>query len=284
MVETVLITGASGMIGVRVVKRLIEDGNVVIGIDRVKSSLDNEKYTHIILDLNDVCGLQQLFGSYKIGRVVHLAALAHTVGRKSASYDDYYMANVICSNNIFDIASKNNVPVLLISTVDVYGFVKGVVNSKTEPHPITSYGKTKYMAEQNLKQKCSHYDIFRFAPVYSDEQKRDIQKRYYLHYPNWAYIIGGGLHYEFLCIDTAAKRIAEWCKTSVSNRVFIVKDNTMTSTSQCLQIERSQGRAKHVLFFPKWLVRFGFGVIYCLTGKNRYTFLLNKAVNPLRTE
>lgn len=286
MSKTVLLTGASGMIGSSVVRGMLDAGYDVIGIDRKASACEDPCYTHLTVDLSDRDALCALFAEHQIDRVIHLAALAHTAGESDLSYETYYRINVTCAKNVFSVAAERDVPVLFISTADVYGFVKGVATKNTEPKPVTVYGKTKYLAECELRSICSEsgYDIFRFAPVYTEEIKRDIQKRYYLKAPNWAYIIGKGMDYEFLAIGHAVERLVAWVETPVSNEAFNVKDEKLVNTAQCLTLERAEGRAKHILHFPKWLISFGFGVIKCLTGKNKYTYLLNKAVHPLRTE
>ncbi len=284
MFRVILVTGAAGMIGTGLVKELVESGKHVIGLDCKASSFKSDSYVHIIADLLDKECVEGIFASYDIERVIHLAALAHTAGIKNLSYNTYYEINVSGAENIFSCAGKIDIPVLFTSTVDVYGFVKGVATEQTVPKPVTDYGKTKYLAERSLKQLCDYYDIFRFAPVYSDDVKRDIQKRYYLKYPNWAYRIGKGMDCEFLYIDTAIKYMIDWCQKDPTNKVFNIKDSDVINTADCILEERSRDRAKHVVRFPSWITKCGFHVIYCLTGKNKYTYLLNKAVYPLRTE
>lgn len=284
MSKAIMVTGAAGMIGTRLVRRLIETGKTVVGIDRRSSEFQIDGYTHRTVDLSDATAVKEVFDSYEIDRVIHLAALAHTVGVKDTSYQAYYNINVKCAENIFLCAESMQIPVLFISTVDVYGFVRGTATAETVPHPVSVYGKTKYFAEQKLKECCSNYDIFRFAPVYANDIKRDIQKRYYLRYPNWAYKIGKGMSYELLNIDTAVEHMADWCEKAPTSKVFNIKDETLTNAAACLAEERAQGRAKHILYFPLWIVKLSFGALYCFTGKNKYTYLLNKAVHPLRTE
>ena len=279
---TILVTGSAGMIGSHLVKGLIENGYSVIGIDKKPIEFPNN-YKHFEIDLGDKETLSSIFSTEKVDRVIHLAALAHTMGGKKYPKSMYEFLNVECAGNVFEAAANNKVPVLFISTVDVFGFQKGVVNSNTECYPVTIYGKTKLKAEELLKNSGAMYTIFRFSPVYTSEIKRDIQKRIYLKYPKWAYRIGKNTQYEVLNIDKAINSMIGWCKEKPNSDIRIIKDDSLLNTKDYLAEEKEQGRAKHVIKIPKWLACFGYGIIR-ISGKNKYTFLLSKAIRPLRSE
>lgn len=286
--KTILVTGTSGMIGSYVAKRLLENGHKVIGVDKCDGKIEDENYTHVVTDLAVIEDVSGVFEKYDADRVIHLAAIAHAFSNGKITREDYYVANVLSARNVFVAAASKRIPTLFISTADVYGFTKGTVDATTTPAPVSDYAKSKVMAERELLDICrnleSEFDIFRFAPVYTDEIKRDIQKRYYLKYPDIAYIIGEGTGYEFLNINLAIEKMAEWVDSEPKNTIHNIKNEKLINTAECLEAEKEAGRAKVVLHFPKWLVRFGFGVIFCLTGKNKYTYLLGKAVNPIRTK
>lgn len=278
----ILVTGSAGMIGSHLVKGLIENAYDVIGFDKKPIEFDSH-YKHFEVDLGDKNALNAVFTDSKIDRVIHLAALAHTMGGKKYPKSMYEHLNVECANNVFEVSAKYNVPVLFISTVDVFGFQKGIVNSETICHPVTIYGKTKLKAEELLKNSGAPFTIFRFSPVYTPEIKRDIQKRIYLKYPKWAYQIGKNTQYEVLNIEKGIKSMIEWCSSQPNNELRIIKDDDLLNTVDYLKEEREQGRAKHIIRIPRWLACFGYGIIR-ITGKNKFTFLLNKAIHPLRTE
>lgn len=279
--KTVLVTGAAGMIGSATVKGLLEAGYNVVGIDRRDALISCEDYTHYTVDLSDKEALQRIIGENGIDRVIHLAALAHSVDGKEYSWEDYKHLNVDCAKNIFEAAGE--ISVLFISTVDVYGFTKGTVNAQTELRPVSHYAKSKVQAEAECK-KMHSYTIFRFSPVYTDEVKRDIQKRYYLKYPDIAYKIGKGTEYEVLNVKNAVAAMVNWCEEEPENSIRIIKDTERMNTVDCIRAEKSEGRAKLVLWVPCWAVKMGYAVLKALTGENKYTYLLNKAVYPLRSE
>jgi nucleoside-diphosphate-sugar epimerase len=277
----ILVTGANGMIGRYLTKTLLDKGYKVIGLDRSEQRLKCDGYYHIQVDLSDKVELEQIYRRYSITHTIHLAALAHTKGVSNLSEAGYRQANVINAQNVFEAAKRTNI--LFISTVDVYGFTKGTVNGETEVHPVSIYGKTKAEAEKILKRQGGKFNIYRFSPVYTEDIKRDIQKRYYLKYPDWAYIIGKGSEYEVLSIDNAVTAIAEWITTEPDGKIKVIRDEHRLQTIEMIASERAAGRAKHVLNFPRWMITAVYGVAR-ITGKNKFTYLLNKAVHPLRSE
>ncbi len=271
----VLVTGAKGMIGSQVVKGLSEAGYQVIAVDRIAGE------GIVQVDLADKAKLAEV--AQEADRFIHLAALAHTAGEDDLSWERYQHVNVECAKNVFEVAGEK--PLLFISTVDVFGFYDGKapVNGNTPIHPVSKYGKSKAMAEEECK-KVKHYTIFRFSPVYTETIKRDIQKRYYLKYPNIAYRVGNGTSFEILSIENAVAAMVGWCKEEPRNDIRIIKNPSPMWTPDYIKAEKAEGRAKIVLWFPRWIVNCGYGVLKTILGKNEKTYLINKAVHPLKSE
>lgn len=279
----ILVTGSAGMIGSYVVKGLINKGHKVIGVDRVKPKENLEGLTSVVLDLASKDDINKVFEANKIDRCIHLAALAHTAGMKNLTWDTYYKINVECAENIFEACANNNVPVLFISTVDAIGMVKGLITPETELNPISNYGKSKAMAEGRLREICKVWNIYRFSPVYTPEIKRDIEKRYYLKYPNWAYKIGKGGQFEVLNVTGAVASMADWVDKDVDNTIHVIKDPELLDINDLIKAEKAEGRAKHVLCFPRWMVVCGYYVVKLVFGKSNKTYLVFKALWPFRT-
>ncbi|MBQ2904485.1 MAG: NAD(P)-dependent oxidoreductase [Clostridia bacterium] len=279
--KTILITGSSGMIGSAAVEGFLNAGYRVIGIDIKDCGKSAENYRHYTVDLGDSCAVESIIKENCIDRVIHLAGLAHSVDGKEYTWDDYKHLNVDCSVNVLE-ASKN-IPVLFISTVDVYGFTDSPVTPETKANPVSYYAKSKLMAENEcIKHPC--HSIFRFSPVYTDDIKRDIQKRYYLRCPSVAYRIGKGTEYEILNIKNAVRAMVEWCAENPCNDIRIIKDPVRMNTADYIKAEKNEGRANFVLYLPEWVVKAGYKLLRAVTGENKYTYLLNKAVCPLRSE
>lgn len=276
----ILVTGAAGMIGSATVDALTSAGYEVIGIDCREHHCDSPLYRHCVMDLGDAEGLKGLFSDNQIDRVIHLAALAHTAKGESFTPEEYTYFNVECAQNVFQTAG--DIPVLFISTVDVYGFTKDVVDGNSPVNPVSPYAVSKVQAEENCR-KLSHYTILRFSPVYTEIIKRDIQKRYYLKYPRIAYRIGKGTEYEILDIRNAVAEILQWCKDVPVNETRVVKDPQRMNTADYIQQEKANGRATIVLPVPRWIVKFGYSILKAILGERPLTYLLHKAVYPLRS-
>ena len=271
------------MIGGYVVKGLIEKGHKVVGVDRRQSNDKYQGFAQIVLDLSSKSSIMQLFDEVKIDRCIHLAALAHTKGVADTSWEAFKKVNVDCAENLFEACAKHNVPVLFISTVDAIGMVKGLITPETELNPISNYGKSKAMAEGRLKEICKFYNIYRFSPVYTEDVKRDIEKRYYLKYPDWAYLIGGGQQFEVLNVRKAVSSMVDWVDKKVDNTIHIIKDKELLDSAQVIAEEQTEGRAKHILHIPRWMVVCGYYCIKLVFGKSNKTYLVFKALWPFRT-
>jgi hypothetical protein len=139
------------------------------------------------------------------------------------------------------------------------------------------------MAEGRLKEICFQYNIYRFSPVYTEDVKRDIQKRYYLKYPDWAYLIGGGQQFEVLNVRNAVSSMVDWVDKRVDNTIHIIKDEELLDSAKIIAEERSEGRAEHILRIPRWMVVCGYYCIKLIFGKSNKTYLVFKALWPFRT-
>lgn len=279
----ILVTGSAGMIGSYVVKGLIEKGHTVVGVDRVKPKEELDGLNPVVLDLASKDDVMRVFEESKIDRCIHLAALAHTKGVKDTSFEAFKKVNVDMAENVFAACAKFNVPVLFISTVDAIGMVKGLITPYTELNPISNYGKSKALAEGRLKEICKVWNIYRFSPVYTEDVKRDIEKRYYLKYPYWAYLIGGGQQFEVLNVRKAVSSMVDWVDKDVDNTIHIIKDEELLESAKVIAKERSEGRAKHILCIPRWMVVCGYYCIKLVFGKSNKTYLVFKALWPFRT-
>ena len=281
--HTILLTGASGMLGSRAAEALCARGHRVVGVDRAAARCGHANYTHVKCDLTKPAEVQALFDAHPVDRVIHLAALAHVTGEADLSYGRYFRLNVLISQHIFEQAGRRGIPVFFSSTVDVYGMQRGIITERTPLQPVGGYARTKAIAEQRLHELLGDtpFMVARFAPVYTEDDHHDIRKRYYLKYPSLAFVIGRGTQYRFLAIARAIEAICEWAgRDQAPSGVVNIGDRGIMDSAELVKAERAEGRAKHILRLPECVRALGvFAARFCPA---MLKLNVNKVLKPQR--
>lgn len=142
----ILITGATGFIGQRLVQRLTSKNFDVVGTARSFSDEHDSHYTFIAADLSKPSQCEQL--TKDIDAVIHCAGKAGVWG----SLSEYKQANVVATRNILKAAQKNNVRRFInISSPSIYFSFKDQFDLKETDLPkkfSNAYALTKFQAEQ----------------------------------------------------------------------------------------------------------------------------------------
>ena len=130
----VLVTGAAGFIGYHVAERLLARGDEVIGLDNLNPYYDpslkearlarlraRSAFRFEKLDLADRVGMETLFGTAAVDRVVHLAAQAG-VRYSIENPHAYVESNLVGTLHVLEGCRRNRVEHLVFaSTSSVYG-------------------------------------------------------------------------------------------------------------------------------------------------------------------
>ena len=256
MSHAILLTGASGMLGRRAAAALCERGHRVIGVDLSPAQCTHPGYTHVQCDLTRPAEVSKLFDAHPVDRVVHLAALAHVTNETDLGWNRYFRLNVLISHHIFENAGKRGIPVFFSSTVDVYGMNPLTISERTPFAPVGGYARSKAIAEDRLCALMGNtpFMVARFAPVYTEEDRHDIQKRYYLKYPDVAFQVGKGTRYHFLAIARAVEVICAWADRAEAPRgSAIFADEAALDSAELIREEKAAGRAKLALRLPEFV-------------------------------
>jgi nucleoside-diphosphate-sugar epimerase len=281
--KSILVTGSNGLLGKKITETLLHEGYFLTGVSIEK--IINDRFQYISANLTNVLEVEKLFNENKFSHVIHLAAIAHAIKGLNISWSKYYRVNTLMSRNIFGYASLREIPIFYSSTVDVYGITKGIINENTKPNPIGYYSTSKYLAEKSLEEVARQpYLIARFAPIYTDENKRDIQRRYYIKYPSLSYLIDGGMEYEFLSAKNVINIVLKWVKAPQSLKGLInVCDEKCYNTKELIMEDKEKGLARNVIKIPKWvkeLMRLTINVVF---GRNEFLkFSAYKIILPMR--
>lgn len=283
--QNVLITGCNGLIGKNLSLALLKKGFIVTGVGtRETSEIKDANFNYMKIDLTNYKKMKELFQYNDFSHVIHLAAIAHVFKGRKISWSKYYRINTLVSRSIFKFAAFYDIPVFFSSTVDVYGIKEKVINENSKPEPIGFYSNSKLMAEKNLMDMHENYLIARFAPIYTEENKRDIQKRYYIKYPNIAFLIGEGKDYEFLHIDNAIKFILGWVLSPYeTSQIINVMDLKRHNTKDLIKEEKKQSKAKKVIWLPEISLTFIYILVNLLLSKRSLLkFTAYKIIKPMK--
>jgi len=189
----VLVTGAAGFIGSALILRLLDRGEIVVGIDnhndyydpaikeaRLARYADHPHYTHLRIDLGDRQAIEDAFKNYQPNRVVNLAAQAgvrYSIENPLA----YIGSNIVGFAHILEGCRHNKVEHLVYaSSSSVYGANTRMPFSVHDnvDHPLSLYAASKKSNELMAHTYSHLYGLpttgLRFFTVYGPWGRPDM--------------------------------------------------------------------------------------------------------------
>ena len=153
----ILVTGATGFVGYRLVQRLKASGHTVFATGRNQAMGDKISFLEIPFRAGDVtdAGLMQDLCK-GMDAVVHVAGLSSPWG----PYAAFYQANVLGTRNVVDACLEQGVKRLVhMSTPSIYVDNRNQIDvSEDDPLPepfINHYAATKFLAEAAVREGSS---------------------------------------------------------------------------------------------------------------------------------
>lgn len=189
----ILVTGVAGFIGFHLLKRLIERGDEVIGLDNLNNYYDvrlkqdrlsqlegHARFRFIRMGLEDREEIERLFADEKFDKVVNLAAQAGVRYSIQNPYA-YINSNIVGFINVLEGCRHNNVKHLVYaSSSSVYGANTDMpfsIHHKVD-HPVSLYAATKKSNELMAHTYSSLYGLpttgLRFFTVYGPWGRPDM--------------------------------------------------------------------------------------------------------------
>ncbi|MGE5621364.1 MAG: UDP-glucose 4-epimerase GalE [archaeon] len=168
--DSILVTGGAGYIGSVVSELLIKENYKVIVVDDLRDG--NKKAVQdgarlYVADFGNPEVLAEIFSTYKVSCVLHLAASAN-VPDSVINPLAYYRNNVTGTISLLNMMKNSGVgKIIFSSTAAVYGEPQYLPIDEVHPLlPVNPYGSSKLMVEQIIKD-CSaaygmKYVIFRY--------------------------------------------------------------------------------------------------------------------------
>lgn len=175
MNERVLITGASGFLGYHIVLAALQKNLKVFAAVRKNSLVEHLKglpITFLYLDYSQIEDLHQQLLENKINYIIHAAGVTKALVQK-----EYDVVNANYSINLAKAAAGSSLyfkKMVFISSLAACGPATNNLSSideKMVPNPLTAYGRSKLLAENELSKIPIPLVILRPTAIYGPRDK-----------------------------------------------------------------------------------------------------------------
>ncbi|MBI4633162.1 MAG: NAD-dependent epimerase/dehydratase family protein [Deltaproteobacteria bacterium] len=267
----ILITGATGAVGPRVVRSFLDAGCKVrtLSLDAPQAGTMADGLDVRIGDITDQQAVQAAMGD--VDGVVHLAALLHILDPPPEMQKEYERINVGGTQTVVDAAIQLRVKrVVLFSTIAVYGHTGGgVIAEETPPRPDTFYAGTKLAAER-IVLGARRADgkplgaVLRLAAVYGARIKGNYQRLFQALARGMFVPLGDGRNRRTVVYDRDVAEAATLVMShpSAGGRIYNVSDGYYHTMAEIIgAMCHALGRRPPPFSLPVSPVRFTAGML-----------------------
>ncbi len=256
--STILVTGASGMIGMYLTSKLLRKNHKVLAVDLRKNDYigTDDNYSFVQCDITDKNAITDIISSNSIDTIVHLA---FTVDNDIDPYitDTEIKQGKLCDKFLYEAADKYNVKnIILVSTTQVYGVQKGrdPIRETASEKGNTNYSTLKMNSEKvmtkTLKKSNTIPVIARVAPIYTAEYTQNLKDRVYDYKDDVAYIYKDGEYgFSFCCLFNLIDFISGIINIPEGRYegIYNVCDTKQLTAKEILDYERTHHRIGAVI-------------------------------------
>lgn len=233
----ILITGASGFIGSRLIRELTKERYGIVGIRKSKGG-NNEGYVkHYSCDIADMDALKKIFSRERVETIIHLAG----GGGNLVCLKDpgrAVLTDVLGTLNLVNVAKENDMRIIFTSSYLAYSVKKRRKLPLTEDMellPDDFYGVLKKTAEEIVK-TSQNYIILRLSHIYGYDKRIN---SLVLKMVNSAKgqskinIMGSGNHrFDLLYINDLCGAIVSILKSGIKNEIINVGSGVPVSINE----------------------------------------------------
>jgi UDP-glucuronate 4-epimerase len=244
--QSILVTGAYGLIGHAVVERLRAGDRTVVASDQLERPPDDASFQAVPLKIAGIDILCEFLGAHRIGTIVHAAGIS---GPMLARDDPYqiFQVNVGGTLDLFEAARRVGIRrVVFLSSASVYGRTADL--AVDEAMPLDSrgaYGASKICAESVARAYAAQHGleavILRPSWVYGPRRRTDCVIRTMIsdvlegRPTHLAY--GRGFPRQFVHVDDVASAVmAAVCQPTASGRIFNISDGVRRTLDEVARL------------------------------------------------
>ena len=175
MKQKVLITGASGFVGFHLIEAALAKGLDVYAAIRKSSDikhLSSHKINYTYPDFTSIESLEKELKEKQYDFIIHAAGTT-----KAKNQEEYNRVNATYTSNLAKAAANTGTglqKLVFISSLAAVGPLQqtgGLITENTAAGPVTSYGKSKLLAEEQLKEIELPLIVLRPTAVYGSRDK-----------------------------------------------------------------------------------------------------------------
>jgi len=144
----VLITGASGLLGLELIRCAKGGGYNVVGVYKSNPNLTDKNCRNLECDIGDAKSVNSLDKKTgKINTIFHCASMTG-IDKCEKDREACWQANVVGTRNMVELAKKNKARLIYISTGSVFSGEKGNYRENDTPDPKNFYSWSKLLGEE----------------------------------------------------------------------------------------------------------------------------------------
>lgn len=272
MKNKILLIGASGFVGTRLIETLKEKYSLT-NLDKNQSPFFSS-----ITTIGDIRNINEISEALKGVETVVLLAAEHRDDVSPTSL--YYDVNVEGTRNVLKAMEENGVKnIVFTSSVAIYGLNKTNPDEKHESDPFNHYGKSKWQAEEVLREwyendtENKSLTIIRPTVIFGERNRGNVYNLLKQIASGKFMMVGKGTNYKSMAyignIVAFIKYQLETVNPGYKVYNYIDKpDNNMNKLVE--QVEKSLDKKIPSVRLPYWLGMlggFGFDVLSKLSGK-----------------
>jgi dTDP-4-dehydrorhamnose reductase len=163
----ILITGANGLLGQKLVEKLASDPNTTLiatGKGQNRNPLKTG-YTYLPLDITDASAINDVLSSTVPDMLIHTAAMTN-VDQCETDKENCWQQNVLAVQYLAESCKAHGTYMCHVSTDFIFDGKSGPYSELDTPNPISFYGWSKYAAEKALINSGASFGIARTILVF----------------------------------------------------------------------------------------------------------------------
>lgn len=167
MEKRVLVTGANGLLGQKLANKLMDRPNMTLLATGSGPSRNPYLPLHLYaeLDITDRAALKRVIDDFKPTDIINSAAMTQ-VDACEHEPDKCHAINVAAVEHMAQLCKEHDIRLIHISTDFIFDGEDGPYDERGEPNPLSTYGHSKWLAEERIQEISPRWAIIRTVLVY----------------------------------------------------------------------------------------------------------------------